>query len=378
MRNINTCSLQIITGATGSLGAHIVSQLVARDTVKKVYCLVRASSLENANQRTTQSLKERHVYDSLSQDQLAKISAFPSDLGSETLGLSSEVYEELLENVNIVLHAAWSVNFNMDVTSFEQQHIRGSYNLMRLCLHSHRATPASFNFCSSISAVLATPSPVISETEPTLLENSMPMGYARSKLITEKICAAAAHKTAMASRVLRIGQVVGDTINGLWNATEAIPLTVQSALTIGCLPRPINDEMVSWLPVDVVAQTCIDLSFIPADTVRDGVFNVSNPIITSWNNDFLPALKAAGLKFEEVTPTKWIARLKASNQDPKANPPVKLLEFFEGKYSKDTVASIPYFKTEEASKYSKSLEECKAVDKDLVGRFLKSWREQAW
>lgn len=266
----------------------------------------------------------------------------------------------------------------MDVTSFEKQHIRGSYNLMSLCLRSHRATPASFNFCSSISAVLATPARVISETEPTSLENAMPMGYARSKLITEKLCGIAAEKTGMASRVLRIGQVVGDTTNGLWNATEAIPLTTQSALTIGCLPRPTNDEIVSWIPVDVVAQTCIDLSYIPVDKARDGVFNISNPSNTSWNNEFLPALKAAGLNFEEVTPTEWIARLKASNQDPKVNPPVKLLEFFEAKYGKDTVESVPYFKTDEARKYSKSLGECKVVDKDLISRFLKFWREQAW
>lgn len=356
-----------------------MAQLAARESVKKIYCLARATSLENATQRIIQSLKERHVYDTLSQEQLAKIAAFPSNFGSETLGLSPEVYEELLENVNIVIHSAWSVNFNMDVSSFEQQHIRGAYNLMSLCLKSHRAAPASFNFTSSISTVLATPSPVISETEPTSLENAMPMGYAQSKLVTEKLCAVAVKKTTMAAHVLRVGQVVGDTINGCWNATEAIPLTIQSALSIGCLPRPINDEVLSWLPVDVVAKTSIELSLVPGtDVARDAIFNVCNPRYISWNNDILPALRACGLNFDEVMPTEWVARLKASNQDPRVNPSVKLLKFFEEKYEMDTVGNLPCLKTEEASKYSKALRECKTVDEKLVGKFIRFWKGTAW
>lgn len=77
-------------------------------------------------------------------------------------------------------------------------------------------------------------------------------------------------------------------------------------------------------------------------------------------------------------PTEWVARLKASNQDPKANPPIKLLEFFEARYRKDTVDNMPYFKSEKASKYSKALGECGVVDENLVGKFLKFWRETAW
>jgi len=72
------------------------------------------------------------------------------------------------------------------------------------------------------------------------------MGYARSKLVTEYICHAAAAKAGIAARVLRVGQIVGDTHFGMWNATEAIPLTIQSATTIGALPVISNgDEEVS-------------------------------------------------------------------------------------------------------------------------------------
>lgn len=61
-------------------------------------------------------------------------------------------------------------------------------------------------------------------------------GYARSKLVTEHIIRAAAKSTGIHARVLRTGQLMGDVENGLWNSTEAIPLMIQSATTIGALP----------------------------------------------------------------------------------------------------------------------------------------------
>ena len=62
------------------------------------------------------------------------------------------------------------------------------------------------------------------------------MGYARSKLVAERIVQAAAETTGMTAKVFRVGQIVGDTERGIWNTTEAIPLMIQSAKTIGALP----------------------------------------------------------------------------------------------------------------------------------------------
>lgn len=123
----------MVTGATGSLGAHIVAQLVAMKSVKSVFCLVRAESLRNARDRTVQSLEVRRVYDNLSDEEKIKMIFLPSNLAEEDLGLGQERYEELKCKVTAVIHSAWSVNFNMDVTSFEAQHIKGLYQLQSLC-----------------------------------------------------------------------------------------------------------------------------------------------------------------------------------------------------------------------------------------------------
>lgn len=46
------------------------------------------------------------------------------------------------------------------------------------------------------------------------------MGYARSKWVTEKLCEIISEETPLQAGVLRIGQMVGDTTNGIWNETE--------------------------------------------------------------------------------------------------------------------------------------------------------------
>jgi len=74
------------------------------------------------------------------------------------------------------------------------------------------------------------------ETYTSEQSQAQSIGYARSKLATENIIQAAWIKTGMIARVLRLGQTVGDTQHGLWNTTEAIPLMIQSATTIGALP----------------------------------------------------------------------------------------------------------------------------------------------
>lgn len=97
--------------------------------------------------------------------------------------------------------------------------------------------PARFYFCSSISSAAGTPLPAtIEEAHIDDLSHAQNMGYARSKLVTERIVKAAGENTEMTASVLRIGQIVGDSRHGVWNTTEAIPLMIQGAGLLGALP----------------------------------------------------------------------------------------------------------------------------------------------
>lgn len=215
----------------------MLAKVLREREVKHIYCLVRAASPELARSRVIATLEAKAI-PALGIDELSKITFLPADLSQPSLGLDETITNELLHNLSVVIHSAWAVNFNIGVRSFEQQHIRGAYNLINLCLRAKTAKPARFYFCSSISAAAGTPLPaVIKESHIDDLSHAQSMGYARSKLVTEQIVKAAGEKTGLVASVLRIGQIVGDTTSGLWNTTEAIPLMIQSVNALGALPE---------------------------------------------------------------------------------------------------------------------------------------------
>ena len=217
----------------------MLAQLSQIDNVKAIYCLVRGDSTENATARVISTLASKKL---VTPANMSKVICLPSDLSRSDLGLDSSTLETLQRSLKTVIHCAWAVNFNLGVQSFESQHIRGTFNLLNLCLTVSTPLPAKLFFCSSISAAAGTPLPaVIPEMYITNLSHAQNMGYARSKLVTETIIKAAADQTGMCAQVLRVGQIVGDTSMGIWNSTEAISLMIRSAVTIGALP--VLDEV---------------------------------------------------------------------------------------------------------------------------------------
>lgn len=330
----------IVTGGTGNLGAFIISELLQRPSVTEVWALVRAPGQASAGARVMQALASRKI--KLSEDQLFKLKAIPSDFSKANLGLETQEIEHLLANLTTVIHSAWAVNFNLGVHSFEYQHIRGTYNLLNFCLRSKLPTPARLFFCSSISTAAGTPKPAtIRESMIEDLNNAQSMGYGRSKLVTEHIVRNAMRSTAMHARVLRIGQLSGDTCNAIWNDTEAIALMMRSALTTGCLPA--LSEKVSWLPVDTCARAVTDIAMRSSGNLADSsstgdsdlVYHLLNPQTFEWKRDLLPALQQRSNlpRFDVVSPAEWLERLEGSEQDPQKNPSIKLLDFWKGKYA---------------------------------------------
>ncbi|KAM6525809.1 hypothetical protein FALCPG4_011344 [Fusarium falciforme] len=359
----------VITGATGSLGAHVVAKLATDPSIGKIYCLVRASDDAQALYRVKESMLQRKVYHNLPLEARRKIVALPSDLSDPHLGLPSETYASATTNLRSVIHCAWSVNFNMQLSSFEKGNIAGVKHLIDLC---QAAGPtASMNFCSSVSTCSrATVVPVPESAPP--FEWAQGMGYAQSKSVSENLCAKAA-EAGVTTRVLRVGQIVADTRHGIWNAQEGVPMMMQTAVTIGALPK--LKETPSWLPVDVVAEAVVDISLSDSGSVFT---NIANPKTFDWTRDLLPALRNAGLTFDELEPKEWVQRLRASNPDPTANPPIKLVDFFASKYDKDEFTPSKAFATEKACELSPALANAGVLDQYFVNKFVSYFLNTSW
>ncbi|KAI0535245.1 hypothetical protein GGR58DRAFT_479703 [Xylaria digitata] len=95
----------IVTGATGSLGSHLVANLAGRADVARVICLNRRNRLEiTATDRQLQALEQKGI--SLPRSTLDKLCVFETDLSKPHLGLSDEEYSYILDNVTHIIHNA--------------------------------------------------------------------------------------------------------------------------------------------------------------------------------------------------------------------------------------------------------------------------------
>ncbi|KAG2146015.1 putative aminoadipate reductase [Suillus bovinus] len=377
-RNLVTPRVVVLTGATGSLGAYILDELLSDPSVATVYCLCRARDDADASGRIAASMKTRKLLSRYEQVQ-TRVKALASDLSTDKLGLQTDMYNEIATRATLIIHNAWAVNFNLGISrqsnSFEP-HIRGAVNLINLALASPHPRPADFYFASSISAVAAWRGPgSIPEAitdDPSVAQE---MGYAQSKWITEKLCQVASQQTPIRAGVLRIGQMVGDSRNGVWNETEAISLIIKCTDTIGILPN--LEESVSWLPVDYAAKAIIDLVNIPPQCSPLGecpVWNVIHPKLVPWTS-ILSSLQHAGLKFKTLPRHEWIKALRASPADEVNNPSRKLLTFFENRYGQEELATRYPSLTVQTETASKSIRNAPIADVGLVGKWVAAWRE---
>ncbi|KAJ4414053.1 putative NRPS-like protein biosynthetic cluster [Gnomoniopsis sp. IMI 355080] len=371
----------VLTGATGSLGAHILDQLTRRQSIARVICLSRASSDAESLERLQISLQQRQR--TLAPEAWSKILSFAANINnSNQLGLTANTYEMIRASATAVVHNAWPVNFNLSLPSFEP-HIGGAVNLVNLAQSSKRQVKPTVFFSSSVSTVQGGKSfeakicPEDFMSEPGTAAG---MGYGRSKWCVEKILERAAKEKQARVGVFRIGQLVGDTENGVWNETEAWPLMFRSVVSIKALP--FLDEKPSWLPVDLAASAIADLVCAtcgsqPGSDTSPGhaqVYHVLNPQVANWQ-DVLDGLKLGGLEFETLDRREWVRRLGDSDADVVKNPTYKLLNFYRNRIGQDKERADIGFATEITASLSPTIASVESPKRELVALWAAHWRK---
>ena len=290
------------------------------------------------------------------------------------------------------------MNFQLGLPAFIHS-LHGLQNLIQLSLSTTRHMPARLVFCSSISAALGTPAPAqIPEAPIKSLEQVSHTGYAASKLVGERIVQAAVENHGARATILRIGQVIGDTKAGVWNDTEAFPLIIRSAFTMGVMPE--MDMTCQWLPVDTCAEAVLEIVGLregerreAAATVKAGerllFYNLLSPHTFSWTPDLCSALHATDLiPFENISFKDWLARVRSLSAttssttrgerneaaDPIRNPAIKLVDFFAEGFADERGGSEIVFEMSKAEEASVALRNSpKVIESGLLEKMIKVW-----
>ena len=341
----------VLTGATGALGAHILDQLRSDSRISEIHCLVRAASVHAANERVSKSLTARGKAPIQSLGS-KKIIAHPCKLAEHFLGLNSDMderglYYDLVDSTTIIIHAAWAVNFSMRLSSFAKDHINGLRNLINFALASQKAVPPRFFFCSSTASVLGPEgtSPIPERVSHDPLTAS-PLGYAQSKWVGEAICEQAHLISRLCNRiaVIRVGQLCGDTQNGIWNKTEAWPIMLSTGPVLDALPA-LNEKL-AWLPVDIAARAVIEAALGSALQGPDGewmppipVYHVLNPHNGPDWHEMIGWIREVSPNIQTLPPKAWLSKFENDLQYP--HPAFKLEGLWQNAYGDGNEAGKP-------------------------------------
>ena len=403
----------VVTGATGSLGSHLVAHFAELSTVKTVVCLNRLGSTE-ATLRQHQALKTRSIV--LGSDALLKLKVLETDTSKPLLGLPPNEYQYLLDNVTHIVHNAWPMSITRPVNAFEPQ-FKTMHNLIELASqisHDRSQGPRiGFQFISSIGTVGLFPvwsGQTLVPEERMIVKSVLPNGYGDAKLVCEHILEETLQQYPCHFRAMsvRIGQIAGSTTTGYWNSVEHFAFMVKSAQTLKALPdlqgvrppvsqvsilfhaymksslpfsaklttSPYPPQDLSWCPVNTTAATLSDLLLTPTTPSPSPIYHIENPTRQPWRAMLLVLADALAIPPSNIIPfDAWIARVRAfPGCVERDNPAGRLVAFLESHFERMSCGGL-VLGTERSRADSETLRGVREVGEGEVRAFVRGWRE---
>ncbi|SMQ55260.1 unnamed protein product [Zymoseptoria tritici ST99CH_3D7] len=387
-RNLRPRYSVVITGSTGSLGQHILQELIEAPHVEHIYALNRSTDAET---RQRQSFETRGITPDFS-----KVSFFSTDFGQDRFGLDQDTYSLLLRTVNVFIHNAWSVDFNKTLPTYEDVHIAGTRRVVDFSIASQHH--AHIVFIATIATVMNWSGVYPEATSiPERLPDSYSAagygGYGEGKHVASMILAKAAETAQVPVTIIRPGQLAGSAVSTAeWNRHEWFPSLIISSKALGMLPTTLGaQDVLDWMPMDAAATAVREISeaslagesaltngAVPNKT-RFRVAHIVNPRTTTWQ-ELSPTVqhhlaKETGKNIQMVEMKEWVKALSESPRTPEEiekKPAIKLLEFFESLAGAE--GKRLEMETRESQAMSERMRSMQAVDSGLVEKWLKEWQ----
>ncbi|KAL7939402.1 hypothetical protein V8C35DRAFT_326453 [Trichoderma chlorosporum] len=388
----------LLTGATGNLGSHMLSQLVQNTSVSKVVCLYRQTKDDIPLNRIRLSVSACGVLldeSCWAKIELVEAAEFIRSIGpiqnpverlpSDGVSDGNDVvnlFTRLAQDVTHIVHLAWPIDFKRTMESFIP-HIKMVEALISLARAAHaskrarRQPPARLLFASSIAVVrnygkgfsASSSSIIVPEEEMQTPETVAPMGYAEAKWVCERLLGHVGRHfpDEVEPVIVRIGQLCGPEASpGIWKTSEHIPALLKASNLIEAMPQ-LEGE-ISWFPVDRASRSLIDILF-QHDKVPS-VLHVENPVRQNVDSIMNTLAGALGLSPARKIPyQEWLRKVSNLGMFD------SLIDFLTDDFQDLALGKIK-LDTKKAIHCSNTLQESRGVDDELLIEYIRRWEKQ--
>lgn len=331
-----------LTGATGWLGAHVLSELLHSGVT--VIALARANTNEAAKERLIKTLAKYRLLEGLEKPTSSKslvnqenlspemsnagdedeeslidsnLVAIAGDFSLPLLGMDNTQFKSLALEIDSIIHCGAQVNLMKPYASLKESNVLGTQEILRLATTNGfvktKVKPVHYISTNGIFPVDANAyqERPICVKEDVVLEDYAPHlteGYAMTKWVAEKMCTIAEARGLPIS-VMRPGNMAGSATTGVQNPDDLNFLLIQGMISTGCAPTVDTNYCLDLTPVDYAAKAVVHLAVQAPQKAIGQRFHLQTPQKPVALIEIVEMLENVGYQLDAVTRDEFVERL---------------------------------------------------------------------
>ena len=205
----------LVTGATGALGPHVVTELLRCEDIDRVFVLLRCGprwhrhlqDLRTCVVRIAEAGGFAHAWSS-------RLITFAGDVGAQDLGLDAPERDRLAGQIDVVVHAAAITRFSAPECELRRVNVEGTRHALAFAARCSNLRQILFVSTTCVAGTTTGTIPERLAKEPTAFVN----GYERTKWEAERLAANA----GLPVRIARLSTCIGSEHDGYVHRLGAI------------------------------------------------------------------------------------------------------------------------------------------------------------
>ncbi len=359
--NVPPYSEIFVTGGSGSTGAFLVRELLARSEAH-LFVLIRADDEEHARQRI-KTVMER--FGTWRDDIPRRVTLVIGDLARPYFGLDRATYTRLVNRAQLVVHNGALSSYAMSYRTLKAVNVLGTQEVLRFACRG-RLKPV--HYVSSLG--IYPNAPVSSWPEDELTDpTGVTGGYVQTKWVGDSMVLQAGRR-GLPVCVYRPGLITGAQDTGAVETDTFINAMIKGSVQLGAFPVSNGNQAMEIVPVDFCAAAIAHTALAGKDFGK--VFNVvgARPM---KGPELIDCLEAFGYRLRRLPFSEWLRELSVAVEAGKENELSRFLTALdEFRHQADQETPQPSYQTTNLKLALRDSDvRCAQPDRALWDRYLR-------